>query len=403
MIKAIKIRLYPSENQENYISQLLGSCRFAYNACLAFKIKRYQEESKSTSLGECGKFLTHLKNQEETKWLKDVHSKVLQQTLINLEVAYKSFFRNGAGFPKFKSKRDSKQSCRFPVDAISSIRGNRINIIKPLKDIHFKCSIRDEKLLNKFQDKILSGTLTKTKSGKYEFSVLIDLPESEKLPKNENKVGLDIGIKSFIIDSNGKEYENLKLIRSHSKKLAKLQRNLSKKVKDSKNFHKARIKLARFHEKLTNIKNFYLHSVVNSILKENQLVVIEDLNVKGMMRNHNLARSIQELSIYQFKQILSYKANWLGRDLIQIDRFFPSSKLCGKCGVKNENLELKDREWGCISCGAKHSRDLNAAQNILKEGIRLSGLSSPFEPVESDDCVGPRSRKKHLEYFSISK
>lgn len=387
MLKAIKIRLYPSEEQESYISQLLGSCRFIYNACLSYKIRRYQEEKKSTSLGECGKFLIQLKNKQETKWLKNVHSKVLQQTLINLEIAYKSFFQNGTGFPKFKSKRDSRQSCRFPTDAISSVNGNRINIIKPLKDIHFKCSTRDEKILNKFQDKIRSGTLIKTKSGKYEFSILADLPDQEKLQKNENKVGLDIGIKSFIVDSNGKEYENLKIIRSHSKKLAKLQKSLSKKVSGSKNFHKVRIKLARFHEKLTNIKNFYLHSVTNSILKENQLVVIEDLNVKGMMKNRNLARSIQELSIYKFEQMLSYKANWLGRDLIQIDRFFPSSKMCGNCKIKNENLQLKDREWNCESCGAKHLRDLNAAKNILNEGIRLLGLSSPLEPVESSECA----------------
>lgn len=402
MLSAIKIRLYPTKEQENYISRLLGSCRFVYNACLAYKIQRYQDEKKSTSLGDCGQFLLQLKNAEETKWLKDVHSKVLQQTLINLETAYKSFFQNGAGFPKFKSKRDHKQSCRFPVDAISSVQGNRINIIKPLKDIHFKCSIRDEKLLNKFQDKIRSGTLTKTKSGKYEFSILIDLPERDKLPKTENKIGLDIGIKSFIVDSNGKEYENLKIIRENQKKLAKLQKNLSKKVKGSKNFEKARIKLARFHEKLTNIKNYYLHSIVNSILKENQLVAIEDLNVKGMMKNHKLARSIQELSIFKFTQILSYKANWLGRDLIQIDRFFPSSKLCGDCGIKNENLELKDREWTC-ECGAEHSRDLNAARNILKEGIKLLGLSSSSKPVEIGGYAGQGSRKKRLEYFSIPK
>lgn len=417
MLKAIKIRLYPSEEQVNYINRLLGSCRFVYNACLAYKIKRYTEEKKSTSLGECGKFLTELKTKEETKWLRDVHSKVLQQTLVNLELAYKSFFKNGTGFPKFKSKKDYKQSCRFPVDAISSVKGNRINITKVLKDIHFKCSKRDEIHLNKFQDKIKSATLSKTKSGKYQFSILVEFLETDKLPTNNKSVGLDIGIKSFIIDSNNKEYENLKLSRKNHNKQTKLQRQLSRKQKGSKNFEKQRLKLARFHEKLTNIKENYLHSVVNSIIKENQLICIEDLNVAGMMKNHCLARSIQELSIFKFKSILFYKCNWYGRDLIQIDRFFPSSKLCGNCETKNDKLELKDREWRCENCNTVHLRDWNAAKNILKEGLRLFnlGLSSSEDlsrffkekttketPVEIGGYADQRSRKKRLEYFSIS-
>ena len=379
MLKAIKIRLYPTQQQENYISQLLGSCRFVYNNCLNYKIEMYNLDKSPTSFKELGKHLTNLKLQDDTLWLKDVHSKVLQQTLINLESAYKSFFKNGAGFPKFKSKKHNKQTCRFPIDAIGKIYGNRINIITPLKNIHFKCSRRDEKHLNQFQDKIKSATLSKNKQGQYYFSVLIAIPIQKELLKSVNSVGLDVGIKTFIVDSNGVEYENIKIRRNNQKKLYRLQKRHSKKLKGSKNKEKSRIKLAKYHDKLSNIKNHYLHQVSNKIIEENQLIIIENLNVSGMMKNHKLAKSIQELSLYGFKEMLTYKCDWYGRDLIQIDRFFPSSKLCGCCGFKNDELTLKDREWRCPSCHTVHLRDLNAAKNILKEGLRLSkiGLSSP--------------------------
>lgn len=342
------------------------------------ELRNYNEEKKSVSFGEIGKHLVWLKTQEDTAWLNDVHSKVLQQTLINLEASYKSFFKNGAGFPKFKSKKSSKQSCRFPTDAISGIEGNRINIIKALKNVLFRCSRRDEIILNQFQDEIKSGTLVKTKSGNFYFSILIEIPKklSLKLDKTDSKIGLDIGIKDFIVDSNGNKYENLKLIRNNEKKLAKLHRNVSKKKKDSMNRNKAIKKLARFHEKIDNIKDYYLHQIVNKIVKENQLVVVEDLNVSGMLKNHNLARSIQELSISKFVSILKYKLEWNDRDFVQIDRFFPSSKKCNVCGDINHNLTLKDRTWKCPSCGTLHDRDVNASKNILKEGIRFIAPSS---------------------------
>jgi putative transposase len=379
MLKSIKVRLYPNKDQEDYISNLLGCCRFAYNNCLDYKIKTYNKTKENVSFGQIGKHLVELKNNEETSWLKNAHSKVLQQTLINLEQAYKNFFINNSGFPKFKSKHESKQSCRFPNDAIGKISGNRINIIKPLKNIHFKCSRRDEKHLNKYQKEIRSGTLSRTKSGNYYFSILIDVPTQKELKQTNKVIGLDVGIKDFIVDSNGKKYENIKIKRNNQKKLAKLHRSVSKKVKGSSNRNKARIKLAKFYEKLNNKKDFYLHQVSNKIIDENQAIIIEDLNVSGMMKNHKLARSIQELSLFRFKEMLTYKANWYGRDLIQIDRFFPSSKLCSCCGHKNTELTLKDRSWICSECGTKHDRDFNAAKNILNEGKRILniGLSSP--------------------------
>lgn len=340
---------------------------------------------------------------EEFPWIKEVHSKVIQQSLINLESAYKSFFKNGAGFPKFKAKHISKDSCRFPVDAFIGVEGNRINVIRPLSDMLFRCSIRDEKYLNKNQDKVRSATLSRTKTGKYFLSILVDgdfVPKQTK-PTND-LIGIDLGIKDFIVTSDGTRFENLKLIRSNEKRLARLHRLLSRKQKGSKNKDKARKKLARAHEKLNNKKENYLHAITNRLLDENQVIAVENLNVQGMMANHKLARSIQELSLYRFKSMLQYKAAWMGRDVIEIDRWFPSSKLCSCCGFKNKELELKDREWACAGCGVVHDRDLNAAVNIEVEGRRLLaiglnetnkiGLSSPeLKPLET---TTGRSMKK---------
>ncbi len=397
MIRAIKLQLYLNDEQRVYASKLFGTSRFIYNNLLSYKIQKYNLDKSTVSFGELGKQLVNLKSEYE--WIKDSHSKVLQQSIIDLDKAYKSFFKNGYGFPKFKSKKDNKNSCRFPVDAISGINGNRITLIKQLKDIHFKCSINDERFLNKNQDEIKSATLTKSKSGKYFLSILIDKPTKTLAKATNDIIGIDLGIKDFIVDSNGKRYENIKIKRNNEKQLARLHKQMSRKLmlgtgefkfnekwqkdveikRPSKNREKARIKLAKLYEKLTNKKENYLHHVVNELLNENQVIVIEDLNIDGMMKNHNIAKSIQELSLSRFKTILKYKALWYGRDVIEIDRFFPSSKLCSSCGSKNTELKLSDREWKCTTCNTIHDRDLNAAVNIREEGNRLLkiGLSSP--------------------------
>jgi putative transposase len=388
MLKAIKIRLYLTDVQEDYVSRLLGSCRFVYNNCLAYRVDKYNNENKTVGFADLGKYLTNLKSTEEYLWLRDAHSKVLQQTLINLDTAYKNFFKNGSGFPNFKSKHDNRQSCRFPVDAIGKIYGNRINIIKPLSNIHFKCSKQDEIYLNKNKHLIKSATLTRTKNNNYYFSILIEKPNKELVKPINDVLGIDLGIKDFIVDSNGNSFENIKVKRNNQKKLNKLHRELSRKEKGSRNREKARIKLAKLYEKINNQKEYYLHHVVNQLLSENQTIVMEDLNVKGMMKNHKLARSIQELSINRFKNMLEYKALWYGRDIIQIDRFFPSSKLCSNCGSKNDYLKLEHRKWTCTKCNTTHNRDVNAAINILNEGKRILnikqiGLSSPeLTPLE---------------------
>jgi putative transposase len=346
---------------------------------LNYRINEYKINNKSVSFGEQGKRLVQLKS--EFEWLKDVHSKVLQQSIIDLNKAYNSFFKNGSGFPKFKSKHDNKLSCRFPSDAFSGVKGNRINIIKKLSNIHYKCSRRDEIFLNKHQKSIKSATLTKTKSGKYYLSILIESNINKQLPLTNNIIGIDLGIKDFVITSEGETFDNIKIKRNNKKKISKLHKQLSRKKKGSNNKNKCRIKLAKYYEKLNNIKENYLHKISNQLLNENQVIVMEDLSVSNMVKNHKLARSLQELSLYRFKEILRYKSEWYGRDLVEIDRWFPSSKLCNKCNYKNSELTLKDRTWICPECGESHDRDINAAINIRNEGIKMLnnkiGLSSP--------------------------
>ena len=401
MLKAIKIRVYPNSSQKIEMNKLIGCARFAFNFCLGLKIEKYQKEEKSLSRGDLDKILNALKKDKYHLWLGEAHSKVLQQSLIDLESAYKNFFKNGFGFPKFKSKNNQKNSCRFPVDAISGLNGNRFNLTKKLNNILFKCSVRDEKYLNKHQDKIKSATLSKTKSGKYFLSILIDNAIEKPIKNNENFIGIDLGIKDFIVCSDGKTFENIKTQRNNSKKLASLNRNLSKKgnqkKSEPKNKEKARIKLAKFNEKLNNKKEFYLHHVANQLLNENQVIVIEDLKVKNMMKNHNLARSIQELSISKFISILEYKAKEQNKFIIKVDRFFPSSKLCNVCGYKNKTLKLKDREWLCPECNTFHDRDLNAAINIKKEGLRIYN-----QQINDNDKIGlSKSEYKPVENVSV--
>jgi putative transposase len=374
-MKALKVRLYPNKEQENYINKLLGSYRFVYNQCLALKKDTYIKDKTNIGLKELGNYFHQdLTKNPEYQWLNEHNTKVLKQSVINLLDSYKRFFVNGNGFPKFKSKHDNNQSCRFPIEAISRKNDyltNRLSLTTQLKDIRFKTSDYYHKLLNEYKLNIKFATLTKSKTNNYFLSILVDVNETKELPKTDNIIGIDLGIKDFVITSDGETFENIKIKRNNKQKLNKLHKQLSKKQKGSKNRNKSRIKLAKFYEKLNNQKENYLHSVVNSLLNENQVIVMEDLNVSGMMKNHKLAKSIQELSLYKFKSILKYKAEWYNRDIVEIDRYYPSSKLCNVCGYKKTDLTLKDREWVCPQCGTTHDRDHNAALNIKNEGIKI--------------------------------
>ncbi len=394
MLRAIKIRLYPNKTQEEYINSLLGSYRFVYNQCLNIKKEKYVNESKNYGLKDLGNFFhQELTKNENYNWLKEHNTKVLKQSIINLLDSYKRFFVNGNGFPKFKSKHDNNQSCRFPSEAISKRNdylSNKLTLTKELKDIKFKCSDKYKKYLDKYKNNIKSATLNKTKSGNYYLSILVDgdLIKSPNSPINVF-IGIDLGIKDFIVTSEGETFDNIKIKRNNENKLIKLHRELSRKQKGSSNRNKVKIKLAKAYEKLNNIKENYLHHVTNHLLNENQVIVMEDLNIKGMMKNHNLAKAIQELSLYRFKEILKYKAKWYGNDIVLVDKFSPSSKLCSDCGEKNVELKLNHRTWTCKSCSTTHDRDLNAAINILNEGKRILNNKIPtrcgeLTPTESN-------------------
>lgn len=378
MLKAIKVRIYPCEEQQIYLGKLFGCSRKVFNLALAYKKEVFENEQISVGLKEFGKkFHSEWTKNEEFSYLNEHNTKILKQSIIDLLNAYNLFFkRKEVGFPKFKSKHDNKQSVRFPVEAISkknNYSSGKITLVKNLKDIPFRTSDEYVKYLVKHKDNIKSATLTKNCSGRYFLSILVDGDITRKKHVEPTKliVGVDVGIKDFAITSLGDKFENIKPIRTNEKKLIKLQKNYSRKEKGSKNQEKARIKLAREHEKIKNKKDNYLHCVANVLLDESKIIVLENLNVSGMMKNHKLAKAIQELSLYQFKSIIEYKAKWRGNVVVSIDRFFPSSKLCSCCVYKNTELKLSDRQWTCPNCNTKHDRDFNAAFNIENEGARM--------------------------------
>ena len=372
------------------MNKLFGSYRFVYNQSLNKKNNDYKELKVNHNLSSLGKFFHNdLTKNPEFNWLQEHNTKILKQSLIDMLDAYSRFFKQGSGFPKFKSKSNN-QSCRFPLETISKkqdFSNSKINLTKQLKDLKFKTSDKYLNYLIKNQSNIRSATLSKNKSNEFYLSILIDGDLLKQLdsPKNYS-IGIDLGIKDFVITSKGQKFENLKLIRNNQKKLSSLQRQHSRKKKSSKNKEKARLKLARFHQRLTNIKENYLHLISNTLLNENQVICMEDLNVSGMMKNHKLAKSIQELSLNRFETILKYKSIWYNRHLINIDRFYPSSKTCSDCGYINNELKLSDREWICPDCGVLHDRDLNASINIENEGLKIYkiGIRNPkLTPLES--------------------
>ena len=371
MLKSIKIRIYPDAVQKQFISKQLGCCRFIYNKLLDYKKIQYEQNKQKVSLSQLGKYLTNLKNQKDYLFLNNVYSVCLQQSMQDLIKAYDNFFKLNKGYPKFKSKKDTIQSCRFTNNIFKckkKINGNMITLIKQLQNILFKCSKKDEIYLNHNQNKIHSVTLTKTSTNKYYLSILIDYEINQK-ENLDTVIGLDLGIKDFIVDSNGNRYENKYFYKNKENKLKKLQKQLSKKQKGSNNRNKLRIKLSKVHEKIKNQRQNYLHQITSKLVNENQIICIEDLNVKGMMSNHKLAKSISDLSFYEFRRQLEYKCRWYGRDLVIIDRFYPSSKTCHNCGYIYKDLKLSEREWICPHCKSKIDRDYNAAQNILDEGL----------------------------------
>lgn len=370
VIKGYKYRIYPNEKQKVQITKTFGCCRFIYNHFLAMRIELYKTKQKSMSKTECNNYCNQ-KLKKEYPWLKEVDKFALTNSIYNLDNAYQNFFREikkgnaNQGFPKFKSKKNNHKSYRtnFTNNNIEVDFSN--NQIKLPKLKWVKCKLHRE-----FTGKILSATISQVPSGKYFVSLNIEC-KHEELPKNNNTIGLDLGISDLLITSEGEVFENNKLTYKYEKKLTKLQRQLAKKQKGSKNFNKQRVKIAKLYEKITNIRKDNLHKISSQIVKENQFIFSEDLNIKSMVKNHNLAKSIHDVSWYELTRQLQYKSEWNGRIYHKVDRYYASSQLCNVCDYKNEEVKnLSIREWTCPKCGTYHDRDINASINILNQGLR---------------------------------
>ena len=363
--RAYKYRLYPNEEQEVLIAKHLGSCRFIYNYALDKKVRAYQTDKTNLSRFDIQADLPNMKKSEEYCWLKEVNSLSLQASLANLDSAYTKFFREHKGFPRFKSKKDSKQSFSIPQNTRVDFENGRIFIPK------FKGGIKT-KFHRTFEGIVKSSTISRTATGKYFVSILVEVnePDVPMKPICENKtVGIDLGIKTFAVLSDGTEIPNPKHLKQSLDKVKKLQRSLSHKNKGSKNRDKARRKLALAHEQVTNRRNDFLHKVTSYLVNNYDTICLEDLNVKGMVKNHHLAQALEDIAIGTFNTLLEYKAKEQGVNILRIGRFEPSSKMC-TCGYINHNLTLAMRKWICPKCGSIHDRDLLAANNIKRFAFR---------------------------------
>ena len=331
MLKAYKYRIYPNKEQKIQIEKTFGCCRFVYNQTLAYRKDAYEKEKKSISRTGCNNYCNReLKKGYE--WLKEVDKFALTNAIYNMDAAYRNFFREHAGYPKFKSRHDNHKTY-----TTNFTNGNiAVDFVR----------------------------------GKYFVSVLVETEHVEMPHRNKN-TGLDLGIKDLCVTSDGEKYENPKTIKRYEKKLAKLQRKLAHKEKWSNNYYKQKKKIALCHEKIRNARKDYLHRVSHEIISENQVIVSENLQIKNMVKNHHLAKSIMDVSWYELTRQLGYKAEWNGRQYIKTDTFYAGSQICSACGYQNTDIkDLSVREWICPKCRAKHDRDINAAKNILAEGLR---------------------------------
>jgi putative transposase len=378
MLKAYKYRLYPSSEQRAKIDLTIDACRLIYNLALETKLYAWRSARIELSAYDLKNQLPELKNTHT--WLKDVDSQAIGMSIINMDKAFKNF-HNGGGFPRFKSKRKGVKSFQCPNNKREIDWDKETLTIPKVANIPIRLS-------RHFEGQIKTVTISKTPTGKYFASILVDnnteLPAKPAITE-KSTIGIDVGIKSFVVTSDGRQFEPNRKLKSNLKRLQCLQRRASRKQKGGNNRRKANLYVAALHEKITNQRTDYIHQITTRLIRDNQTesIVIEDLSVIGMLKNGNLAQAISDVSFGKFFEVLKYKCEWYSKNLIVIDRWSPSSKRCSCCGAINNALTLADREWMCCECDANHDRDLNAANNIKWFGLeKHSGAGSSGGPME---------------------
>ena len=387
MEKAFRYRCYPTLEQESLLRRTLGCVRLVYNKALHERTQAWYERQERVGYPETSTMLTQWKKQEELDFLNEVSCVPMQQGLRHLQTAFTNFFAGRAKYPNFKKKRNGG-SAEFTKSAFK-FKNKEIYLAKCSEALPIRWSRQIPK-----ECEPSSVTVSLHPSGRWHISIRFDDPTIQPLPVSENAVGIDLGVTSLIATSNGEKLANPKHFKKHRKRLKKAQKNLSRKQKGSKNREKARIKVAKIHLKIADSRKDFLHKTTTQLVRENQTIAVESLAVKNMVKNHKLALAISDSGWSELIRQLNYKCRWYGRNLVAIDRWFPSSKRCSSCGHIVDKMPLNIREWTCPECGSNHDRDVNASKNILAAGLAVSVCGATVRPEQSKSVKAGAMKQK---------